>query len=51
MIYNTAGYDCIDMENILADNDDYIIYVCSMIYNHNSEGHLHMFDKYTIASW
>ena len=23
--------------------------MCSMISNRNSEGHLHMFDKYTIA--
>ena len=35
MIYNSVGYDCIDMENILADNEN--------------EGHLHMFDKDTIA--
>ena len=49
MIYNPVGYDCIDMEIILADNEDDIIYMCSMISNHNSEGHLHMFDKDTIA--
>ena len=49
MIHNSVGYDCIDMENILADNEDDIIYMSSMISNHNSEGHLHMFDKDTIA--
>ena len=49
MMYNSVGYDCIDIENILADNEDDIIHVCSMIYNHNYEGHLHMFDKDMIA--
>ena len=43
------GYDCIAMENILADNENDIKHMCSMISNHNSEGHLHMFDKDTIA--
>ena len=37
------------MENILADNENDIIHKCSMISNHNSEGHLHMFDQDTIA--
>ena len=37
------------MENILADNEDDIIHMCSMISNNNSEGHLHMFDEDTIA--
>ena len=26
MIYNSVGYDCIDMENIFADNEDDIIH-------------------------
>ena len=43
------GYDCIAMENILADNENDIKHMCSMISNQNSEGHLHMFDKDTIA--
>ena len=42
MIYNSVWYDSIDMENILADNEGAII--------HNSEGHLHMFDKDAIAN-
>ena len=37
------------MENILTDNENDIIHMCSMISDHNSEGHLHMFDKDTIA--
>ena len=37
------------MENILTDNEDDIKHMCSMISNHNSEGHLHMLDKDTIA--
>ena len=49
LIYNSVGYDCIAMENILADNENDIKHMCSMISNHNSEGHLHMFDKDTIA--
>ena len=49
LIYNSVGYDCIDMENILADNENDIKHMCSIISNHNSEGHLHMFDKDTIA--
>ena len=39
MIHNSVGYDCIDMENLLADNEDEIIHMCSMISNHNYEGH------------
>ena len=49
MIYNSVGNDCIDMENILANNENDIIHICSMISNNNSEGHFHMFDKDTIA--
>ena len=49
LIYNSVGYDCIDMENILADNENDIKHTCSIISNHNSEGHLHMFNKDTIA--
>ena len=37
------------MEHILADNENDIKQMCSMISNHNSEGHLHMFDNDTIA--
>ena len=37
------------MENILADNENDIIHMCSMISNHNSEGNLHMFYKDTIS--
>ena len=37
------------MENILADNENDIKHMWSMVSNHNSEGHLHMFDKDTIA--
>ena len=37
------------MEIIFADNEEYIKHMCSMISIHNSEGHLHMFDKDTIA--
>ena len=40
LIYNSVGYDCIDMANILADNENDIIHMCSMISNHNSELHL-----------
>ena len=47
LIYNYVGYDCIDMDNILADNENDIKHMCSIISNDNSEGHLHMFD--TIA--
>ena len=49
LIYISVGYDCIDMENILADNENDIKHMCSIIPNHNSERHLHMFDKDTIA--
>ena len=49
MICNPVRYDCIDIEYVLADNVDDIIHMCSMISNHNSEGHLHMFVKDTIA--
>ena len=52
MIYNSVGYACIDMENIIVDNEDDIIHnMCSRISNHTSECHLHniMFDKDTIA--
>ena len=44
-----VGYDCIDMENILVDNENDIKHRCSIISIHNSEGHFHMFDKDTIA--
>ena len=37
------------MENILADNENDIKLMCSMVSNHNSEGNLHKFDKDTIA--
>ena len=37
------------MDNILADNENDIKHMCSIISNHNSEGYLHMFDKDTIA--
>ena len=37
------------MENILADNENDIKHMCSMISNHNSECHLYMFDKNTIV--
>ena len=49
LIYNSVGYDCIDMKNILDDNENDIKHMCSMISNHNSEYHLHMFDKDTIV--
>ena len=49
LIYKSVGYDCIDMENILADNENDIIHMCSIISNHNSEGHLHMIDKDTLV--
>ena len=38
------------MGNILADNENDIKHICSIIFNHNSEGHLHMFDKDTIVN-
>ena len=49
-IYKSVGYDCIDMEHILADNENDIKHMRSMISNYNSEGHLHMFDicKFTM---
>ena len=37
------------MKNILADTEDDMIHMYYMISNHNSEGHIHMFDKDTIA--
>ena len=49
MIYNSVGYDCIDMDNILADYEDDIMHMCLMLSNHISEGHVHMFDNDTIA--
>ena len=49
MIHNSLGYDCIDMENILAENENNIKHMCSIISNHNSEGDLLMFDRDTIA--
>ena len=37
------------MEHILADNENDLKHMCLMSSNHNSKGHLHMFDKDTIA--
>ena len=39
------------MGNILADNDVYIILMCSMISSHNAEGLLHMFHKDMFLIW
>ena len=49
LIYNSVRYDCIAMENILADNENDIKHMCSIISNHISKCHLHMFDKDMIA--
>ena len=43
MIYNSVGYDSIDMKYILVDNEVDITHIYSMLYNQNSEGHIYIY--------